>query len=336
VIAAADSDLVHRALEAGEGDRLVACLRRCYGGSHVDPALYDAAAIDAALAAGRRAAAVAVNAAGEVVGHIGYVRRRPDDDTADAGLTLVDPRYRGRGIAHRRSVEIGRMALRRGLVGVHDYPVTVHGATQRVASDHARCVGLLLDNMPGDVEWTEMAAAGAGAATASLVRYMGLAPAPPRAVHLPPRYRDFARDLYERGGLDRTFARAERGAELVTAFATHRDARRGVSKLAVERAGADADALLRAIAEVSTGMRAVQVDLPLSDADTPLLAERLRRERFSFGALLPEFRAGDVLRLQRLADAAGARSVPVLESATMRELAAFVQRDAESARGEGV
>jgi len=45
-----DSELVFHALEAGEAGKLVSCLRRCYGESHVDPGLYDAPAIDEAIA----------------------------------------------------------------------------------------------------------------------------------------------------------------------------------------------------------------------------------------------------------------------------------------------
>ena len=192
-----------RRLLPEEGEKLVACIRRCYGESHVDASLYDAGRLDAELASRRRHSAVALTPAGEVVGHLGLVIRHPGDNTADAGLTMVDPRLRGRGLAHRLALELGRLAVELGLVGLHDYPVTVHGGTQRLATDRALAVGFLLDNMPADVAFHDMATAGSTAPTPSLVRYMGLRRAPERRVYLPAPYESLARSLYEAGGLPR-------------------------------------------------------------------------------------------------------------------------------------
>jgi len=179
------SDLEFRALEAPEAAKLVACLRRCYGESHVDPGLYDAAAIAAAMTAGLRRSAVAVTPDDEVVAHLGIALRWPGDSTADVGLTLVDPSYRGRGLARRLSLEIGRIALQMGLIGLHDYPVTVHGATQRLASEHALSVGLLLDNLPADVHFNAMEAGAGGDASAARGTWAVPAPAATRSSPTP-------------------------------------------------------------------------------------------------------------------------------------------------------
>jgi GNAT superfamily N-acetyltransferase len=327
------SELVFRVLEAGEAAKLVSCLRRCYGESHVDPGLYDAPAIDEAIASGLRRSAVAVAPTGEVVGHLGIALRRPDDTTADVGLTLVDPSYRGRGLAHRLSVEVGRMAIQMGLVGLHDYPVTVHGATQRLAAEHALTVGLLLDNLPADVQFNAMDAGGDAEATASLVRYVALGEQPEREVHLPGAYADLAARLYERGGLPRLIVAGEIEHEVAepaaeTGFDREHDERRGVLKLTVSSAGPSTAALEREALAQGGGCRATQVDIPLRETHAPRVAARLRRIGFFFGALLPEFRDGDVLRLQRLPSVPAASAVPVLESRAMRELADFVLSDA--------
>jgi serine/threonine-protein kinase RsbW len=335
-----DSGLVFRALEAGEAAKLVSCLRRCYGDSHVDPGLYDAPAIERAIASGMRRSAVAVTPAGEVVGHLGIALRRPGDTTADVGLTLVDPRYRGRGLAHRLSVEIGRMAIETGLVGLHDYPVTVHGATQRLGAEYALSVGLLLDNLPADVQFGAMEAGGDGDATASLVRYIAVREAPERAVYVPEVYSELATSLYEKTGLRRRIVAGESVREAAeptaeTGFECERDERRGVSKLSVIAAGPATAALEREILAEAAGTRVTQVDIPLREPHAPSVAARLRRIGFFFGALLPEFRDGDVLRLQRLASAPTASAVPVLESRAMRELADFVLGDAAEVSGGG-
>ena len=318
-----DAALVFRALEPGEGAKLVDCVRRCYGDTHVDPGLYDVAAVDAALADGSRRSAVGVTPDGEVIAHLGLVLRRPGDVTADAGLTMVDPRYRGRGLARRLSVEVGCMANELGLVGLHDYPVTVHAGTQRLAKG-APVVGLLLDNMPADVDFQEMEAPETAGATASLVRYMALRPAPARVVHLPAPYVDLARRLYEQCGLDRAVRSDTTPPAGETGFESHRHARRGVLVHAVS-AGRESTSRLE---EASTSeLRVTQIDLPLDGEGTPHVASRLRGAGFFFGALLPEFRDGDVLRLQRLSRALDPGAAPVLEDHT-REIADFVAADA--------
>jgi hypothetical protein len=322
-----------RRLEPGEGAKLVACIRRCYGETHVDPNLYDASAIDGDLASGRRHSAVALTPRGEVVGHLGLVIRRPGDNTADAGLTMVDPDLRGQGLAHRLAIELGRIAIERELVGLHDYPVTVHGGTQRLATDRALGVGLLLDNMPPDVEFNAMDRAASAAATPSLVRYMGLCEAPERDVHIAEPYAELVCSLYARGPLPRnvrvvgaTETPSERGGDLDVGVDS--DHRRGVVKLTLRSAGASMPALERSI-EANAGRNGpTQIDLPLSDPRAPSVMVRLRELGFFFGALLPEFHQGDVLRMQRLARRAGEGEAPVLESEDLRAIAAFVTHDA--------
>ena len=333
-MAAPSPVLTLRRLEAGEGSRLVRCIERCYGATHVEPALYDAEAIDAQLAAGLRHAAVAVTEDGEVGAHLGIALRRAGDRTADTGLTMVDPRFRGRGLAHRLALEVGRIALELGLHGLHDYPVTVHGGTQRLGGDHAIGVGFLIDNMPADVDFREMGDA-TGRATPSLVRYIRVGSAPTRAVSVPPAYRELARDVYDRAQLSRTFSDAPRPADTGDGGAElerFEDPRRGVVKLQVSRLGRDPAELVAAIADARSARGPTQLDLPLDDPRTPGLVDRLRGNGFFFGGLLPEFHRGDVLRLQRLPRPLRADEVPTLESEPLQRVAEFVVRDAEHAR----
>jgi len=299
----------------------------------VDPGLYDAVAIDAALASGLRRSAVAVAPDGEVVGHLGIALRHPGDTTADVGLTLVDPNYRGQGLARRLGVEISRMAVEMGLVGLHDYPVTVHGATQRLAAEQAHTVGLLLDNLPADVQFNSMEAGSRGEATASLVRYFPAGEQPERDVYVSEVYAELAASLYERSGLPRRIVAGDGVRVPVepateTGFEREYDERRGVLKLTVSSTGPSTAALEREALAEQGGSRAIQVDIPLRDPHAPLVAAALRRIGFFFGALLPEYRDGDVLRLQRLPNPPAASAAPVLETSTMREVADFVLRDA--------
>jgi len=235
------------------------------------------------------------------------------------------------------------MAQEAGLIGLHDYPVTVHGATQRLAADHALIVGLLLDNLPADVQFTAMEQEGGGQATASLVRYMAIGAQPQRDVHLPGGYGDLASGIYERGGLRRGIVAAEDASEQEhapeasqpegeTAFEREGDERRGVLKLTVSSAGSSTAALERKALAGAASYRVTQIDIPLSEALAPRMVARLREIGFFFGALLPEFRDGDVIRLQRLTRPASECVAPVLEPGAIRELSELVLSDAARVR----
>ena len=97
--------------------------------------------------------------AGQLVGHMGITLRPHGGITADAGMTLVDPTFRGRGIARRVAVGLAEQSMALGLVGVHDYPVTVHAATQRIGAGFGVDTGLMLANKvdaPGASDRFEM------------------------------------------------------------------------------------------------------------------------------------------------------------------------------------
>ena len=70
-----------------------------------------------------------------------------------------------------------------------------------------------------------------------------------------------------------------------------------------------------------------QVDLPLSDRRSTDVAMKLRELGFFFGALLPEFHRGDVLRMQHLPRRPHSSEVPALESEALQAIAEFVARD---------
>ena len=124
------------------------------------------------------------------------------------------------------------------------------------------------------------------APTPSLVRYMGVGPAPEREVYLPGPYEELARSLYERGGLARRLRSGDPSphgsASLEVDVET--DERRNVVKLGVRSAGGSPGALARAVQASATRGGATQVDLSLADPRTPATVTQLRSAGFFLGA----------------------------------------------------
>jgi hypothetical protein len=208
--------------------------------------------------------------AGELIGHMGTTSRAHGGITADAGMTLVDPAFRGM-----------------------DTPA-------------------------------------AGARPSSLIRWLPFGLAPERAVYVPERYRAPIEALYAEAQLSRTALQpdvglGEQASELEHAY----DVRRQILCIAVTRAGCDLAAKVEnhRRGAVKRGGLVVHVDLALFDPATPAATEALRTHGFSFAGLLPEYREGDVLRLQWLANSVDDTAVSVLSTQATQAIAALVTKD---------
>jgi predicted GNAT family acetyltransferase len=324
-----------RPLAVADAAQLTACFQRCYGDSYVAAFFYDPAAIQARARDGRLQSVVAVTNAGEIVGHMALMRRHPEALTVEAGNTVVDPRFRGHGLAGRLGAALFGACRDGGAIGFPHYPTTAHPIMQKLAVQGGGVeTGLMLAYIPADTDYRDLGGTSASGRLAVVVVYQPLAAAPAREVFLPPRFASLLGTLYARAGLART-ARTP-GATFVASATRLRstfDPARGLLHVDVERGGADAGERIR---EATAGAAAVitHVDLPLSDPATPAVVEALRADGFFFCALLPEFAASDVLRLQRLTDPAEPRVLPELVHAEARAILDAALADRAAARAE--
>lgn len=325
-----NDDIAVRLLAPDEASLLIGLIRRCYGDTYIDPSFYSEGVVDELLSRRGLHSIGAVTGAGQLVGHMGITLRPYGGNTADAGMTLVDPAFRGRGIARRVAVGLAKQSMALGLVGVHDYPVTVHAATQRIGAGFGVDTGLMLANMPADVVFEEIDNPAEGARTNSLIRWLPFGVAPPRNVCLPGRYREPIEALYAEAHLRRTAIEPDddpgaRDSELEQVY----DERRRILRVTAIRAGRDLPSKIRAAtgdAEKRGGL-VVHVDLRLADPATPVATDTLRSQGFSFAGLLPEYRDGDVLRMQWLADSVDDTAASILSTDSTRAIEAFVLRD---------
>jgi serine/threonine-protein kinase RsbW len=325
-----DDDIEVRLVTPEEASLLTGLIRRCYGETYIDPSFYSETLVGELLASGRLHSIGAFTEAGQLVGHMGIRMRARGGITADAGMTLVDPACRGRGIARRVAVGLAQQAMALGLVGVHDYPVTVHAATQRIGAGFGVDTGLMLANMPADVVFQEMKTPAPGSRTSSVIRWLPFGRAPERSVYLPERYRAQIEAMYAEANLLRKVLQpdeplAEPESELDQAY----DERRRILRIVVTRAGSD----LASRVETATrgaarrGGLVAHIDLSLSDPATPAATEVLRAQGFSFAGLLPEYRDGDVLRMQWLAESVDDTAFSVFSNDSSRKIESFVWSD---------
>ncbi|MGB5695172.1 MAG: GNAT family N-acetyltransferase [Polyangiales bacterium] len=333
-----DDEIVVRLVAPEEAPLLITLIRRCYGETYIDPSFYRETQVRELLESGRLQSIGAFTEGVRLVGHMGITLRAHGGITADAGMTLVDPAHRGHGIARRVAFALAERSIELGLVGVHDYPVTVHAATQRIGAGVGVDTGLMLANMPGDVVFREMLTPSSGRRTSSLIRWLPFGPAPERSVFLPERYQREIELLYAKAHLLRTIlaprtSSADRESGLTVAY----DERRQTLRVAVTRIGEDLGSRIEAERRraAESGGLVAHVDLPLGDSGTPAATQTLCSLDFFFAGLLPEYRDGDVLRLQWLAPSADCAGSPILTTDSTRAIESFVLNECLSKRAEG-
>jgi hypothetical protein len=163
-------EIAVRLLVPQEAPLVVQLIRHCYGKTYIDPKFYDAQLVRDLLRGARLHSIGAFDANDRLVGHMAISLRPHLGITANAGMTLVDPEFRGRRIALRVAVGLAKQSIALGLIGVHDYPVTVHAATRRIGAGFGVDMGLMLANLPGDVRFAEMETPTVGERTSSLIR----------------------------------------------------------------------------------------------------------------------------------------------------------------------
>ena len=107
------------------------------------------------------------------------------------------------------------------------------------------------------------------------------------------------------------------------------DPRRQTLKARVARSGADLRSRLARELDEAThrGALVAHVDLPLSHPATPSAAQDIRSLGFFFAGLLPEYRDGDVLRMQWVSDSVSVGEADAITASSTRSIEAFVLED---------
>ncbi len=104
---------------------------RTYGYSYTSDTLYFPEKIAELISEGYLHSAIALNPHGEVVGHASLRLDFPGASVGEFGQLVVDPRYRGRGIAKKLNEVLVETAQKRGMFGYYAHAVTTHPFSQK-------------------------------------------------------------------------------------------------------------------------------------------------------------------------------------------------------------
>ena len=294
-----------RMMEPDEAVELARAVYRSYGYSYESPFVYEPQQVATQLRDGTLRSCVVYNTSGEMVGHFGLHMERPDLRVAEAGLAVVHPRYRGRGLFKKMKLYMQNYAASQQFIGLYSEAVAVHPYSQlgNLALG-AHEIGYLLGGSPQTVAYRGIAGQPHARRQSLALMYLSVLNSPPQTVYPPVDYRPIIQQVYEVNGLERSIHEQDQPVVLPAtgrlSIHVHPDTKRVF--LAVQAYGQDTFAAVRSQLRQLCLQRldCVYLDLPLSRPATAVFAKDCRALGFFLGGIIPELMDGDVLRLQYL------------------------------------
>lgn len=307
------------------------CFLAVYGHNYIHREVFSPHRYWRKVESGELIPMVSRDARGEVIGHVA-LEREPGALVAERGEAVVLPSYRGRHLLERMTERLTEEAVRLGLVGIYAEPVTTHTFSQRNDERAGMpTTAILLGAAPETLHSKDLPVPTAGQRQSLLLTFRFLQP---RACEIvaPHDYRDVISATYESLGVGVSLRQGSTPEDTrsMTRIAVNDG---GYGRIRFEMIGSNAAIeLAQAISDVdSLGARAVQLSAHIGDAGLPLLVEAARVCGFFYCGLAPAFsEGGDLLLMQRLSEPLDIGALQLFTDQT-KELAAFIERDRQSA-----
>lgn len=301
-----DEPLAIRIMSPEESRQLSQVVYRCYDYSYACEFVYFPEKVASRIRSGLMISCAAFNPADEIVGHLALSFHRRDASVAESGQAVVDPRYRGHGIFKTLKQFLRDFAEQRKMAGIYSEAVTVHPYSQKGnLALGAHEVGFLLGYSPGKVSFRSIKEEENPRRQSIAFMYLPVQDSNSRQVFPPMEYGLMLERIYQNAGLNRKISPPAIHPEKLPASGSFHLSLRTDHNQAVFtilQIGRDTPKLIntRRRRLNKAGIICTYVDLPLEQKGNAWLGSQLRGQGFFFGTLIPEYEAGDVLRLQHL------------------------------------
>jgi hypothetical protein len=312
---------------SGDAAGVTRLVEGVYGDTYYPRQLYNRDEIVQLNEAEKLVSVVALDSAGEVIGH--YALERPDlGAVAEASDAIVATEYRHHHLFEKMRPLLREEGKRLGLTGLVSYAVTNHPFTQK-AEDHfgSHPCGVSLGlwprsfhNMPAPLTQRM-----------SFVMYFDYVRPAAHVVHVASPHREMIARIYQQYGI--SYELCEVGPEVETGdMVMEHEPEVQTGTIRICRAGANTAASLREACENlcdGCGAKAVTLELPLAQPETAEVCRAAEEAGFFFAGLGPAFAAdGDALLMQYLAEDLDLSLIEI-ENPFAKDLLAYVGRERE-------
>lgn len=308
---------------------IVQLVRAIYGDSYYPTDLYDPARIMHLNEVGKLVSIVALDAAGQLVGH--YALERPDmGPVAEASDAIVLPEHRHHHLMEQMRLLLREEAFREGLAGLVGYPVTNHLFSQK-AEEHfgAFPCGVALGLWPQTFHNMPEALP----QRMSFVIYFKYFQPQQQVVHVDTHHREITSRIYQQYGIS---VQHQKGAPPEGAGEIEVKVEEPVQTgtIRVTRVGADSiDQIRQARRELcERDVKAITLELPLTQPGMLDVLVAAEKDGFFFSGLGPCFaHDGDTLLLQHVEDHLDLSLVQV-DGSFANDLFTYVVKERERVR----
>lgn len=319
-----------RTIKPTDAEGLSKLIVRCYGDSYPKRALYQPEELAELIRSEAHGGVVAVSG-DAAVGHIAYSWPSRNAIVVEAGTTVVDPEWRGKGVMSELAVALAQQLVAEGAIGFVHFPTTAHTVIQRASLETGgRETGVLLAYIPADTSNPETKQTG-DERLAVTVAYQPILESPEQSIFLPSRYGEELTGMADALGLKRRAVPSVDSPTDETRLTASLDTSRGLERITVEYIGHDIHKEIEGVLDDSPA-GVFHIDLPMDDVGIEYAVERLRTLGFVFGAWLPGWTGRDVLRLQRIESVSEAELAPQLFSAEAAQLMDSIKMEILSSR----
>lgn len=304
------ASIQYRDMTPDDAFAVATCFYRTYGFTApiADEVIYHPDRFAALVRSGLHLGTVAALPDGTIVGHIAVTREHLDDRVGIGGFLVVNPEFRGHGIADQLSDRKKTRAQQAGMLGLLGMAVTVHTASQKTnLREGGREVGVLLAAQEDRIVMRGIAADARHERHSVVPFFTSLNPDTRRRVFPPDDYREITERIYAACGLPRETGSAAatlKLEELPEHTALNVSVLQGARFARIRVAAYGRDFVRETFHLVDDlhhhHVKVIRLEMPLCDPLTAHFGRVTEELGFSFAAIFPSMQPDDLLCVQSL------------------------------------
>ena len=289
-------------LELHELPQLVDCVRRCYGESYPNTAMYDVDQLKEMITNKLMHSVIAKLSDGQIIGHCALTFCGAHNISPEAGKMMVDPNFRGHHLAEKMAKKRINIASELALPGFWTECVTNHPYSQReMIAFNAKETGLFIGDMPATISMKGLE--NHSDTRMSLLVFYLLLNDRLHTIFIPSQHAEHLKVLANDLNLQRNILSSKITGSGKTTFHTLVNSSIQTANMSIDHIGGDLiSAVNNELKQLEVlNVASIYLDIPIEQEAAANAFLELEEIGFFWGSWMPNFSTkGDSLRLQKI------------------------------------